>query len=286
MVLRASGLVAALALSVATAHASETIARRSGEALSAFAERNLPPQTELATKPVEVPFPPLGKVAVVLVRPAGSSSNYTGWVLAPTDRPGAYRKEVLPPMELAEGLFEVEVQSVFTAEGGGEPSPKLCVLYSYYRTGSGEEGGHATEVYGWRAGAFVRFQELGETLNGLKNARQVRARLKKGGGDVGMWALDNRVRGGAKLDARQARGPGASRSLGRPIAGGHSCYSVTWTHSQATPSNVRRRCLAPMDHRTPSAAVRKPVVMPSPRPKSTGVSASPSMTYSLLSAAT
>jgi len=180
MVLRASGLVAALALTVATAHAGETIIRRPGEALSAFAERSLPPQKELAAKPVEVSLPPLGKVAVVLMRPAGSSSNYAGWVLVPTG-PGAYRKEVLPPMELAEGLFEVEVQSVFTAEGGGEPSPKLCVLYSYYRTGSGEEGDHATEVYGWKAGAFARFPELGETLNGLKNARQVRARLKKGG---------------------------------------------------------------------------------------------------------
>ena len=186
MALRALGVVAALALSVSCVqangvHADGAIGRRSGEALSAFAERTLPAKMDLATKPVEVVVPPLGKVAIVLMRPEGSTSSFTGWVLVPTDRPGAYRKESLPPMELAEGLFEVQVESVFTARGGGDLDPKLCVLYSYYRTGSGEEGGHATEVYGWRSGAFVRLPKVGEGLTGLRNAREVRARLGKTG---------------------------------------------------------------------------------------------------------
>ena len=177
MVLRA---LAALAVVATSARAEDTLSRRQGESLSAFAQRSLPPQTELAAKPVEVSLPPLGKVAVVLARPQGSSSNYTGWVLVPSDRPGAYRKEALPPMELAEGLFEVEVKSVFAAGGPGEPRRKLCVLYSYYRTGSGEEGGFATEVYGWSKGAFVRLPDVGESLTGLKNAQEVRARMGKG----------------------------------------------------------------------------------------------------------
>jgi hypothetical protein len=53
------------------------------------------------------------------------------------------------------------------------------VIYSYYRSGGGEEGGYATEVYKWARDRFVRLDEAGDSVVGLRNAKQVRAKFGK-----------------------------------------------------------------------------------------------------------
>ena len=161
----------------ASAAPGERVVRQPNESVAAFAHRLLPPKWQLAADPVELELSPLGKVVVVLARPEGSASNYTGWVLAP-EKDGSYRKNGLPPLALAEGLFDVEPMSIFRAQTPAAATPVLCVLYSYYRTGSGEEGGYATEVYAWRTDAFASVPEVAQGLTGLKDAGSVRARLK------------------------------------------------------------------------------------------------------------
>jgi hypothetical protein len=159
---------------------ADQISRRPAEPVDAFAKRLLPPNRELAAKPVELELLPLGKVVVVLFRSSDRESNYTGWVLVPNDVPsGNYRKETLPPMALAQGLFDVEVKAIFGADADADPGRELCVIYSYYRTGSGETGGYATEVYKWDGARFVRLDEAAHSVVGLRNAGQVRTRLNK-----------------------------------------------------------------------------------------------------------
>jgi len=156
------------------------LSRHPHEPLVAFARRLLPAGMDFATKPVELKLSPLGKVAVVLFRPTDGTSNYTGWVLVPDPAaPDSYRKEVLPELALANGLFEVEVKSIFAADADAEPGQELCVIYSYYRSGSGEEGGYGTEVYQWAQNRFVRLDAAGDSVVGLRNAKQVRAKFGK-----------------------------------------------------------------------------------------------------------
>src|SRR5262245_3825931 len=170
---------AALSVAAAAAQPEARAVRRAEDTLVSFAHRLVPPHSEIATRPVELDLPPLGKIVVILIRPEGTASNLSGWVLIPNDdKAASYRKSRLPPMELAESLFEIEVQSIFSAKTNAAASPVLCVLYTYYRTGSGEEGGYATEVYAWRSEGFARLPEVAKHVTGLKNARQVRTRLK------------------------------------------------------------------------------------------------------------
>src|SRR5262245_12690728 len=173
-------LAALAALSVvASAQPEAAVVRRADETLASFAQRLVPPHSEMATRPVELYLPPLGKIVVILIRPEGTAWNYSGWVLIPNDdKATSYRKSSLPPMDLAEGLFEIKVKNIFSARTNAAASPVLCILYTYYRIGSGEEGGYATEVYAWRSEAFARLPEVAKQAIGLKNARQVRTRLK------------------------------------------------------------------------------------------------------------
>jgi hypothetical protein len=99
--------------------------RRSREALSAYVERLLPTGSELAGKAVELKLGTLGKVTVILFRPNEDATNYTGWVLVPEGPNGrASRKVVLPPLTVANGLFDIDVKSIF-AEHPIRPGTRL-----------------------------------------------------------------------------------------------------------------------------------------------------------------
>lgn len=178
----AAFLCAALLAAASPARATgEALTRGASESLAAFAGRVLPPASALAAAPVEVELPPLGRAAVVLFRPQEGpiKSNYTGWVLVPEKgQPRAYRKVALPAMDLIDGLFEVEVKSVFAATVGAGPGRDLCVLYWYYRTGSGDDSGHGTEVYHWTGTAFERRDDAGNAVVGLTTAGKIREKLK------------------------------------------------------------------------------------------------------------
>ena len=174
-----ASFAAADAAGASQAHA-DGLKRGAKEPIAAFGKRILPADTEPATKAVEMKLGSLGKVGVVLFRAQDSESNYTGWVLVPDPAaPGSYRKEVLPPMVLANGLFEVNVKSIFGAEADADAGPELCVLYAYYRTGGGEAGDFASEVYKWSGDHFVRLEEASKLTVGLRDAGQVRARFAK-----------------------------------------------------------------------------------------------------------
>ena len=112
----------------------EEVVRSPGEAAPQFARRIIPSGAELAFDPVEVPAGPPGSRLVILFRNSTSLSNYTGWILSPSDGdPTRYRKVVLPAMDEAAGLFDINVKAVFAAEAGGSSGPALVVLYQYYR---------------------------------------------------------------------------------------------------------------------------------------------------------
>ena len=150
--------------------------RRPGESVAAYAERLLPPGRELAGKPVEIKLGPLGNVIVVLFRPAGEEANYTGWIMVPRGSDArAYRKEILPPLTTASGLFDIEVKSIFSADVDRNGSPDLCVLSQYYRNGSAEKAYPATDCFGWSGQKFELMPASAPGTVGLRNAKAVRS---------------------------------------------------------------------------------------------------------------
>lgn len=155
------------------------VTRGADEPLGAFAQRLLPPDTRLVTDPVEVELPPLGRIGVILFREE-DSTVYTGWALVPEQGAArTFRKVVLPPPPFTDGLFGVEVKSVFAATVGSGPGRDLCVLYEWYRFGTGTEDGHDSEVYRWTGSAFERRAGVERAVAGLTTAGKVREKLKR-----------------------------------------------------------------------------------------------------------
>jgi Transposase zinc-binding domain len=106
----------------------KAIVRRPGEGVEELASRILPPGASTLTKPLEMTFPPLGKVILILFEtspdaPGGQDSVdsiYSGWLLAPDGKPDRYRLEVLPPIPEGSGRLEYDILSVFTADADGD----------------------------------------------------------------------------------------------------------------------------------------------------------------------
>jgi hypothetical protein len=156
---------------------AEVIARHPNESFEALAKRLVPLDAELATGAVELTLGSLGKAGVVLFEPAGSLT-YSGWVFVPTGTAStSYEKTVLPPLNVAEGRFQIDVKSVFAADADGDASPELCVLSHYYQNGSGDQAYYATDVFKWDGKRFVLFEAATQASINLKNAKQVRARF-------------------------------------------------------------------------------------------------------------
>ena len=157
----------------------DVLTRKPGESVGNFAGRILPPNTELAHKVLVGSFGPSTKNVLLLFRPALESSNYTAWVLIPQNNSNtSYQKIVLPPMEEIPDHFDIAVSSVLYANADKDKELELIILYSYYRTGSGEEPGHAAYIYDWKGSEFAILSEKGMKLVGLKTAAAVRRRLK------------------------------------------------------------------------------------------------------------
>jgi len=156
----------------------EKVVRSPGEAAPQFARRVIPSGAELAFEPVELTAGPPGPSLVILFRNSTSLSNYTGWILSPSDGDSTrYRKVVLPPMDEAAGLFDINVKAVFAADAGGSPGPALVVLYQYYRTGSGGDPGDAAYVYRWKDGSFTVDSQASAALVGVRSESAARAKL-------------------------------------------------------------------------------------------------------------
>lgn len=157
----------------------EMFDRKPGESIANFARRILPPNTELAHRVVVGSFGPSANNILLLFRPALESSNYTGWVLLPQNNSiTSYRKVALPSMEEIPDHFDIAVSSVLYANADKDKPLELIILYSYYRTGSGEEPGNAVYVYDWNGREFAILSEISMKLVGLKTAAAVRRRLR------------------------------------------------------------------------------------------------------------
>ena len=172
------GSIVMLALVAPTSYAGD-VDRHARETIHAYAKRLLPPSTELSTKPVEVNLGALGKAIVLLFSPSEGVANYTGWVLVPSSASATdYKRYVLPPLEIVDGIFDIDVKSIFAADADRDGSPDLCVLARFYRNGSGEEAYTATDCFGWTGSRF-HLIDTGSQSVGLKNAAAVRAYFAK-----------------------------------------------------------------------------------------------------------
>ncbi|HVT07749.1 MAG TPA: hypothetical protein VHO67_09830 [Polyangia bacterium] len=161
------------------AHATD-LDRRPGESVTSYAGRLLPPGSELASNAVELKLGTLGKVTVILFTPDKEVANYTGWVMVPTGpTPVTYRKVVLPPLTTAEGLFDIEVKSIFATDVDADGVPELCVLSQYYRNGSGEKAYPATDCFRWKGEGFGLVEASGPLTVGLRDAKSVRSYFLK-----------------------------------------------------------------------------------------------------------
>lgn len=154
--------------------------RRPGESVTSYAGRLLPAGAELASTAVDLKLGTLGKVIVILFSPPEKVANYTGWVMVPTGpAPASYRKVVLPPLTAAEGLFDIEVKSIFAANVDADGDPELCVLSQYYRNGSAEKAYPATDCFRWSGDRFELIDASGPKTVGLGNAKEVRSYFAK-----------------------------------------------------------------------------------------------------------
>lgn len=163
----------------AVVRGQEVLNRKAGESTENFANRILPPKTELAHKVLSGSFGPSSNNILLLFRRALDSSNYTAWVLIPQDNlSSSYQKVVLPPMEEIPQHFDITVSSVLYANADKDKQLELIILYEYYRTGSGGETGNAAYVYDWNGREFVVLDKIGMKLVGLKTAAAVRRKLK------------------------------------------------------------------------------------------------------------
>jgi hypothetical protein len=174
-----STFLLALTLVSAEVTGQEVLTRKVGESTQNFAKRILPPETELAHKILIGSYGPSSNNILLLFRPALESSNYTGWVLMPQNNSiASYLKIVLPPMEEIPQHFDIAVSSVLYANADKDKELELIILYSYYRTGSGEEPGNAVYVYDWNGREFAVLNETSMKLVGLKTAKAVLRKLK------------------------------------------------------------------------------------------------------------
>jgi hypothetical protein len=89
---------------------------------------------------------------------------------------------MLPPITDGFGKLDYTIKSVFTADADGDGSPELCILSEVSEAGSGDGGRPSfdTDIFKWSVGAFSLVQQSDQRpLDGLRNAKAVRARLKK-----------------------------------------------------------------------------------------------------------
>ena len=160
----------------------QTVERRPGTSDESLARSVLPAGASLAHAPVRVDLgaPPFGKALVALYRPK-DGTTYSGAVLLPdTGSSGRLRVTALPDVREADGLFDLEVVSVFTTPAANGDRRSLVVLYRYYRLGSGETPRHAGYVYAWADGGWTIDDAATRRLVGARDVRQARAKLKAG----------------------------------------------------------------------------------------------------------
>jgi hypothetical protein len=157
---------------------AEFVQRESGESIQTFAQSALPKDVELVHPVVEVTVQKSSHAVVAIYRDKNQSTNFSGLVLFPEEKSQKYRVTHLAPMKEADGLFDIEVKSVFTAKTKLHNNYGLVILYSYYRLGSGEESGNAAYFYYLDGDSWKIDEGLSERLVGVKNAKQARAKLK------------------------------------------------------------------------------------------------------------
>jgi len=164
----------------------KTVVRQPDEQLDQLAGRILPSGAETITKPLELDFPPLGKVILILYQLSSEDpglvsdpSIYRGWVLVPDEKQGTYRIEPLPSQKDGAATLMYQVQSVFAADADGDGAPELCILSEITEAGGGKSYAD-TDLFKWSGSRFtVVKQSDRRPLYNLRTAKAVRDRLKK-----------------------------------------------------------------------------------------------------------
>jgi hypothetical protein len=184
----ASGQIAGPTVTGSRPAGQKVIVRGAAESIQKLARRILPHGAQTVTRPVEMEFPPLGKVILVLYEPGSEDKSdktysiYWGWLLVPNGNSASYRIETLPLLKDGFGTLDYSIKSVFTADADGDGLPELCVLSAISEIGSGDKGkdDYDTDIFKWSGGAFILVEQGDDRpLSGLRNAKAVRARLKK-----------------------------------------------------------------------------------------------------------
>jgi hypothetical protein len=169
----------------------ESLERKSGETLKAFAKRVIPKDQALSFPVVTRTFGPAANSIVIIFHPADreghdklteSDSRYTGWALIPDkENSQTYRKWVFPPMG-EPPVFDITVKAVFCAQADRDKELELFVLYKRIKVGPydpyGNPVSYAVNVYDWNGKAFVEMDDVIFKLNGLKTEASVRRKLR------------------------------------------------------------------------------------------------------------
>ncbi|WKJ90883.1 hypothetical protein QZJ86_01770 [Methylomonas montana] len=174
------GLCAFLCMELVTignnAHA-ESIQRVRGKSIEKTVKQILPAEAELQHKIVNVDLGVLGKSVVALYRVSRVSTNFNGVVLIPGSNSGAFAVTQLPPMREAEGLFDIEVTSVFSVKQETN-SKALIVLYRYLRLGTGDDFKYSGYAYHWNGGEWEIDNPRSQLLIGVSKAADAKKKLE------------------------------------------------------------------------------------------------------------
>lgn len=156
---------------------SELVQKESSESIHTFLKSALPKDAELVHPVVEVALQGASRAVVAIYHDKSQSTNFSGLVLLSEKGFQKNRVTHLEPIKEADGLFEIEVKSVFTVKSNLHNNG-LVILYSYYRLGSGEENGNAGYFYYLDGDSWKIDEGLSDRLEGVKNAKQAKIKLK------------------------------------------------------------------------------------------------------------
>jgi len=155
---------------------AETIVAHPDQSIEQLGKSVLPPNSELMHKIVQVDVGTGGKAIVVVYRPSLTTTNYSGYVLLPEARSNQLKVTNLPPMHEADGLFDFDILSIFSATlSTGKRG--IAVLYKYIRLGSGEDSNNAGYFYVWDALQWSIDEHSTQRLHGVDNAKTARKKL-------------------------------------------------------------------------------------------------------------
>jgi len=160
--------IAAALCTLTLAAPAQPKGRRPADApLTQAIHKALPAGATEVNKPLDLVYPPLGKIHVVLYRKSSDDRQVRGLVLLPSYKPAALPEAPSTDEEIATSVFSAHLT----------PSTRaLVVLFYTHATGKPGSQAHG-RVYVYQSGAFQLDEASAQKLEGVRTAAVARLKL-------------------------------------------------------------------------------------------------------------